>query len=162
MVQSLRRDFPGLEVQLFRADRVAGPEHLSFAARGAIAAFRQGRERSRTLAVELLLYASCQRQISKAIELLGLAANIHEAVFAAITDRPVPQELEESLEKSLQARTDDRVIEISSRKKALELMKVYDISKKTIASAQLPNENEVSVLKRLVIERSALLTVEKK
>ncbi len=162
MVQSLRHDFPNLEIQLFRADRVAGSEHLSFAARGAIGAFRQNRARSRTLAVELLLYASCQRQISKAIELLGLASNTHEAVFAAITDRPVPKELEESLEKLLQARTDDTVIEISSRNKALELMKVYDISKKTIASAQLPNENEVSVLKRLIIERSALLTVEKK
>ena len=151
-----------MEIQLFRADRIAGPEHLSLAAKGAIRAFRQHRERSRTLAVELLLYASCQRQISKAIQLLGLTSSTDEAVLTAFSDRPIPQELVEATGKLLQARKDDTVIEISSRRKTSELMRVYDISKRSISAAQLPNEGEMSVLKRLIIERSALLTVEKK
>ncbi len=161
MLRELRAQFPTLEIQLFRADRIAGREHLIFAAVAAISAFRQHRQRSHTFAVELLLYASCQRQISKAIQLLGFTSSTHEAVLAAVTSNALSPKLEQRMEKTLKARKDDNVIEIASKDKISELMKVYDISRKSMSSAQLPGEAETSVLKRLIIERSALLAVEK-
>ena len=160
-MRELRAQFPKFEIQLFRADRIAGPEHLIFAAVAAIRAFRQHRQRSHTLAVELLLYTSCQRQIAKAIELLGFTSSTHEAALAAITGDALPPKLEQRMEKTLKARKEDNVIEVVSEDKVSELMKVYDISRKSMSSAQLPGEAETSVLKRLIIERSALLAVEK-
>ncbi len=161
MLRELRAQFPTLEIQLFRADRIAGPEHIIFAAVAAISAFRRHRQRSHTFAVELLLYASCQRQILKAIQLLGFTSSTHEAVLAAVTSNALSPKLEQRMEKTLKARKDDNVIEIASKDKISELMKVYDISRKSMSSAQLPGEAETSVLKRLIIERSALLAVEK-
>jgi len=160
-LRELRAQFPKFEIQLFRADRIAGPEHLIFAAGAAIRAFRQHRQRSHTFAVELLLYASCQRQISKAIQLLGFTSSTHEAVLTAVTSNALPPKLEQRMEKTLKARKDDNVIEVASEDKISELMNVYNISRKSMSSAQLPGEAATSVLKRLIIERSALLAVEK-
>ena len=161
LLRELRAQFPKLQIQLFRANRIAGPEHLIFAATAAISALRQHRQRAHTLAVELLLYVSCQRQISKAIQLLGLTSNSHEAVLAAVTGETLPSGLEHGIEKTLKASKDDDVIEVTCQKKVSELMRVYNISRKSITAAQLPGEAETSVLKRLIIERSALLAVEK-
>src|SRR2546428_12953025 len=60
------------EVQLLKADLVAGPEHLQFAARNAIYSFKGKRRKSKSLAMELLLYIGGQRQIAKVIKFLGV------------------------------------------------------------------------------------------
>src|SRR5437667_8910161 len=60
------------EVQLVKADLIGGPEHLQFAARNALYSFKGKRRRSKSLAMELLLYISCQRQIAKAIRFSGV------------------------------------------------------------------------------------------
>src|SRR5262249_40327514 len=161
LLQELRKFYPNTEIQLLRADRVAGPEHIIFAASAAIDAYRQHRERSHTLAVELLLYASCQRQISKAIQFLGLSSHTRNAVLVALTGEESPLDLRKGVDEIVKARPDDSVIEISSEGKASKLMKAYDISRKSIDASRLPGESEDSVLKRLIIERSALLAVEK-
>ena len=55
------------EVQLVKSDLIAGLEHLQFAARNALSSFKGPRRRSKSLAMELLLYISCQSQIEKGI-----------------------------------------------------------------------------------------------
>src|SRR5438034_11744252 len=54
------------EVQLVKSDLIAGPEHLQFAARNALSSFKGPRRRSKSLAMELLLYkigrASCRER----------------------------------------------------------------------------------------------------
>src|SRR5438046_10003836 len=60
------------QVQLVKSDLIAGPEHLQFAARNALSSFKGPRRKSKSLAMELLLYISCQRQIAKAIKILGV------------------------------------------------------------------------------------------
>lgn len=59
-------------VQLLRADRVHGADHLRLAARLASRAVTEGRARSADLATETLLYAAGERQVGKALALLGL------------------------------------------------------------------------------------------
>src|SRR5205809_6442758 len=68
----LRSTAEKAQVQLLQAKLIAGPEHLSFAARNALHSFRSRSTRSKSLAVEFLLYVSCQRQIAKTIMLLGV------------------------------------------------------------------------------------------
>jgi KEOPS complex subunit Cgi121 len=161
LLRELRNEFPKSEIQLFRADHVAGKEHIVFAANGAVRAFRQHQERARTLAVELLLYMSCQRQISKAIQRLGVGPRTSEVVLAAFTADDTAGPLAERIAKKLKATPNDEVIEIQSKKKTTELMRTYDITPREIESARITGEDDNSTLMRLVIERGALLTVEK-
>ncbi|MEA3201311.1 MAG: hypothetical protein QOE90_2739 [Thermoplasmata archaeon] len=65
-------------VQLLRADRVYGADHLRLAARLAARAQAEGRGRAADLATETLLYAAGERQVAKALAFLGL----HEGVVA--------------------------------------------------------------------------------
>lgn len=64
----------GAPIQLVRADRVHGAQHLRHAARLAALALAQGRSRASDLPTETLLYAAGERQIGKAIAALGLEA----------------------------------------------------------------------------------------
>ncbi|MFA5860297.1 MAG: KEOPS complex subunit Cgi121 [Candidatus Thermoplasmatota archaeon] len=59
-------------VQLLRADRVYGPDHLTLAAQLAARALAEGRARSADIATETLVYAAGERQIGKALVFLGL------------------------------------------------------------------------------------------
>jgi len=60
-------------IQLLRADRVYGADHLRLAARLAQRAMDEGRARSVDLPTETLLYAAGERQVGKALAFLGLA-----------------------------------------------------------------------------------------
>jgi len=59
-------------VQLLRADRIYGVDHLRHAAALAARAFAEERARSADVATETLLYAAGERQIGKALAFLGL------------------------------------------------------------------------------------------
>lgn len=72
-------------VQLVRADRVFGADHLRLAARLAEAAFRESRARTADLPTEALLYAAGERQVGKALAFLGLAPGV-EGVAAVAWD----------------------------------------------------------------------------
>lgn len=63
----------GLPVQLLRADRVYGADHLKLAALLAQRAYVQGRARTADVPTETLLYAAGERQVGKALAFLGLA-----------------------------------------------------------------------------------------
>lgn len=60
-------------IQLLRADRIYGADHLRLAARLAQRAMEEGRARSADLPTETLLYAAGERQVGKALSFLGLA-----------------------------------------------------------------------------------------
>ncbi len=59
-------------LQFLRADRVYGRDHLVVAARAALRAFERGRAKGGSLPVEAVRYAAGERQIGKALSLLGL------------------------------------------------------------------------------------------
>src|SRR5437016_13134027 len=74
------------EVQLLKADLVAGPEHLQFAARNAIYSFKGKRRKSKSLAMELLLYIGGQRQIAKVIRFLGVDSKDSRIAVVALSE----------------------------------------------------------------------------
>jgi len=161
LLESIREEFPRLDIQLFRADHIAEKEHLTFAAIGAVRAFHQHQERSRTLAVELLLYSSCQRQITKAIQRLGVSPQTREIVLAAFASEDNADRLAQLVARKLKANQNDDVIRVLTKKKQVELMNTYDITEREIQSARLTGETDNSALQRIIIERGALLAVEK-
>lgn len=149
------------EVQLVKADLIAGPEHLQFAARNALYSFRGDRRRSKSLAMELLLYISCQRQIAKAIKFLGVdSKDSHVALIALSPSKDAIQELASRARSVLNGEPDDGRIEIGSEQKMARLRESYGVTVKEMEAARLEEETETSVLKRLIVERSAFLDIE--
>lgn len=160
-LKQLRSSFRRAQLQLLKADLIAGREHLLFAARNALEAFNGRNPRSKSLAVELLLYISCQRQISKAIRLLGVGPGDKRVVLVALSDsKDVLEELTKTARLFVTGHPADDLIEINTKKKVAELRKVYGVTNRELEAARFPAEKGTDVLKRLVIERSALLALE--
>lgn len=159
ILRRLRTTNDKVQIQLLKAGLIAGPEHLRFAARNALHSFKGKNPRSKSLAVELLLYISCQRQISKAIRILGVEPSDNNIVLVALSDsKDALQELETEARSFLGDPVDD-LIEIGSRRKLADVQRTYGVSKKEMHAARFEGETDEQVLKRLVVERSALLSV---
>ncbi|HVH16058.1 MAG TPA: KEOPS complex subunit Cgi121 [Candidatus Angelobacter sp.] len=148
------------KVQLVKADLIGGPEHLQFAARNALHSFSGPQRRSKSLAVELLLYISCQRQIAKAIKLLGVDSRDSRVALVALSDsKNAILELDRQASSVIGGERDRNLIEIGSRHKMDVLQRSYGITGREMEATRLVGEADSSVLKRLIIERSALLDI---
>lgn len=147
-------------VQFFDADLIAGQEHLFFAALNALRAFESKMNISSGLAMETLLFASAQRQIKKAVELLGIKSDSSRiaVLILAETKRRAAESLE-TVSRMISGERDDGVIELNEEKfEAIEgLFHVTDRELK----ARLKKEGlEKEALIDLVIERVALLATQ--
>ena len=144
-------------VQFFDATHVAGPQHLYFAAVNALNAFEKGTNISNNLAIETLLYASAQRQIKKAVKMLGIKQDSSEVAALIITENQ--HRKDESLRlitRTVPGERDDSILELTS-KKTVEIRKLFGISNLEF-EAKLEKEGlEKEALTDLVIERMALL-----
>jgi tRNA threonylcarbamoyladenosine modification (KEOPS) complex Cgi121 subunit len=160
ILNELRRKFEGVDLQLFRADRLAGKEHIIFAARNAVDSFAGEGRRTKHLAVELLLFASGEHQIVEAIKLLGVSSSGSKIVVVGLSrEKSSSTDFSTRVLKVTKGEPDDAVIDLDSQSKLIDLKKAYNFSDKQLGSARMPGESEASVLKRLIIERSALLAL---
>ena len=75
----------GCQVAFVNADYVADLSHVEFAAKKAIKAWNEGKRISRSLTMEILLYAAATRQIWKALE-LGLKEGRNRVVAVVLND----------------------------------------------------------------------------
>jgi KEOPS complex subunit Cgi121 len=146
-----------IQVQFFNAEMIATWEHLYFAVLNGLTAFRTKRNVSKNLAVEVVLYASAQRQIRKAIELLGVKSGCADVAVVVVGETPEAVEAAVMLVSKYFCREpDERVLELSPAKV------------RNIRSAFAMTENELAVVTKrgdaeralvdLVIERMALLS----
>src|SRR5436309_7741027 len=72
-LRDLRESFYGVELQLLRADRIAGTEHILFAARNAVDSFTGKDRRAKHLSMEFLLFSTGEHQIVEAVKLRGVS-----------------------------------------------------------------------------------------
>ena len=148
------------EVQLVKADLIAGPEHLQFAARNAIYSFNGERRRSKSLAMELLVYVSCQRQIAKAINFLGVDSKDSRIALVALSDsKDAIQELDRRARLIVSGEQDDNLVEIGTKQKMAQIKHSYGVNSREMEAARFEGETDSSILKRLIVERSALLDI---
>lgn len=160
-LQDLRESFDGIELQLLRADRIAGVEHMLFAARNAVDSFKGKDRRAKHLSMEFLLFVTGEHQIVEAIKLLGVSESIAELALVGLSERNVDSAaLIDRATKVLRGILDDSVLGVETTKKMEDLKKAYHISDKQLNAARMPGETESSLLKRLVIERSTVLVLE--
>jgi tRNA threonylcarbamoyladenosine modification (KEOPS) complex Cgi121 subunit len=158
-LRQLRSSNEGIQVQLLKAELVAGPEHLRFAARNALHSFRGKSSRSKSLAVEFLLFVSCQRQISKAIRFLGVEPSDDRVILVALSESREALLEFENVSRSLLGDPDESLVEIGSKRKLVEIERSYGVSKREMEAARFEGETDGQVLTRLVVERSALLSI---
>jgi len=156
----IRRRLGGTAVQFFDADVVAGWEHLYFAVLNALKAFESGRTISKNLAVECLLYASAQRQISSALELIGIKGGSSRVAVLVVADGK--EEAEGALREVsvlIGGKRDDDVFELSDEKLPL-VRRLFDISDVELRT-RLGDGGEKKALSGLVTEHIALLAVQR-
>ena len=156
-LEKFRKENIGAAVQFFDAEHVAGPQHMHFAALHALSAFNKNTNISNNLAVEALLYASAQRQIKKAVKMLGIKQNSSEVVALIITEKGHKKaDCLNLIAETVQGERDDSVLELTDRKVG-NIKKLFRISDLEF-EAKLPKEGqEKEALTDLVIERMALL-----
>jgi len=142
-IKKLEKTYGGKKtaVQLMRADRVFGELHIRSAAEHASRAVEQGRNRSDDIGVELILYAAAERQITVAIDKLGVRNDTDEIAIAIIGKVE-----ENELLAMLGLQRDDAVLEPSQEKD----YRIFGITDEELASV---GEER---LQDLVLERVAL------
>jgi KEOPS complex subunit Cgi121 len=158
LLKAIRKDNQtDVAVQFFNADLVATWEHLYFAVVNALTAFSTKRNISRNLAIEVMLYASAQRQIRKAIELLGVKPGCADVAIVVVAD--APEAVEATLQlvfKHFSKEPDDHVLELSPEK-VRSIRRAFTITDKELSVVVKKGDVDRGLVD-LVIERMALLS----
>jgi tRNA threonylcarbamoyladenosine modification (KEOPS) complex Cgi121 subunit len=156
-LKSHRKQKSALELQFFDADLVATPEHLYFAVLNALQAFKAKTNCSKSVAVEAMLYASAQRQISRAIEHIGVKPESRNLAVAIVGED------EKQVEKQLIALSeyfgcapDVTVLQLTEPKKR-RIKVAFQVSDEEMGTQKTTAE---AALVDLVVERMALLSTQ--
>jgi len=147
-----------IAVQFFDAELIATWEHMHFAVLDALLAFRNGWNISRDLAMEVMLYASAQRQIRKAIDLAGVKQGSSDVAMMIIgEDQAAVKRTLSAVSERLGKQPDETVLELS-KSKTSRIRRAFGISEAEIATVSEKNPDKALV--NLVIERMALLATQ--
>ncbi len=156
-LEQFRKENKNVPIQFFDAKKVAGPQHLYFAALNALNAFEKKTNISNILAVEALLYASAQRQITKAVKMLGIKQDSSEVAALIMTEnRHKKIDYLCLVTKIITGERNDSVLELTDKK--IENIKILFKISNIEFDTKLEKEGlEKEALTDLVIERMALL-----
>ena len=135
----------GMPVQFLNADYVCGKEHLQTAIEHAQRAFDRGKAISDTMAMEILLYASGEVQISTALAKMGIADGCENV--ACVISNEIDMD---SLLAFLDLKRDDSVLDCTEEK----LLR-FGIHKESISAAGQ------DTMADLVFERVGMVDVKK-
>jgi tRNA threonylcarbamoyladenosine modification (KEOPS) complex Cgi121 subunit len=145
-------------IQLLDPSLIAGFDHLYFATLNALKAFETGKSISKDLGVEILLYASGQHQISKAIQLLGLKPSSSEvAVLILAETREKALMALNKVSNMLQGDQCDEIFNMT-QKKIPKIKAAFKIKDSEIEAAMRKSEEQA--IMSLLIEHAALLVTQ--
>ncbi len=148
----------GVDIQFFDADLIAAQEHLYFAALNALQAFRGKTNRSKTVAVETMLYASAQRQIQRAIERIGIKPQTQNmAVLIVGEDQGQIKAQLGALSEHLGCVPDESVLQLTADKVA-KIRVAFQITDEELATEKRGNTERA--IADLVVEHIALLSTQ--
>jgi len=131
-------------IQLLQARGIAGEKHILQATLQAIKAFEMNNNTAKDLGLEICVRTSSQRQISRALKILGIGnGKMDICVVAVDCDEDIPKKLENVLGKR---HPEVLLADVDT------LQELYEISPQEIKSA--------GNIERVMIERTALLNLE--
>jgi len=149
-------------VQFFDAKLVAGWQHLYFAALNAVNAFSKELNISNNLDIEILLYASAQRQIKEAVRLIGIHPNSSKVAVVIIANTRIEASSMLSVISALltQSTRDDGLLELTDDK-VEGIKRLFEISDIELGSKVEREDGKKEALIDLVIEHVALLVTQR-
>lgn len=158
---AIRKKAGDAHVQFFDAKLIAGWEHLYFAALNALNAFKNKINISKSVAIETLLYASAQRQIEKAVELLGIKPESSQVAVLILTEtKQRGASTLKAVSGLMMGERDDSVLELTNGK-VKGIKGLFGISDLEL-EAKLKREGlEKEALIDLVVEHMALLATQR-
>jgi Uncharacterized conserved protein len=135
-------------VQVVNADFIVGREHVEFAVKKALNSFKSGKNISRDLSIEIMLYLSGKRNIDKAMG-IGVKKGKNDALFILYGDDT------ENLEKEIKDRyvIEEKDLLKYDKSKNRKLMEFFGITKEEIEAV---GEEKIP---KLVMERVILLDI---
>ncbi len=149
----------GVWIQFFEADLIATQQHLYFAVLNALLAFKNQTNLSKSLAMETMLYASAQRQIQKAIGLLGIKPESTDLAVVIIGEKTEQiKTMLSEVSACLHGEADDSVLEITPKKMA-KIQEAFEVTSQMLEATKKQKVSEMAVVD-LVIERMALLATQ--
>lgn len=145
---------PEISVQIFRAESVAGYEHLLTAAYLSVKAWATRKKLAKSPAVEVLLYASAKRQIKEAITSIGVTEGSRGWVVIALSSSRTKLK---ATHKAIMhyGLEDEGLVELTEDKFPF-LVDRYRITQDELAVAEQLTTSKKEALKSLVLERVAL------
>lgn len=147
----------GVEVQLFDGGRVAGRRHIELALGNAHEASRRRYGLAKSLGMETLLYASTQRQISKALSLVGVNPQTSRLVVVVIgRDRAKREEGLRTVEGLVGGVRRDELLEDVGGEELGGLMNLYGVSEEELEATRMPGQSRAEAFTNLMAERMAL------
>ncbi len=159
-LEHVRREVREVHVQFFDAKLIAGQQHLYFAALNALKAFKRKSNISSSLAIETLLYASAQRQIRKAVDMLGIKEDSSQvAVLIMAENRQGMDDCLKVVSRLMSGERDDDVLELTDEK-IEDIKKLFGVSDLEIEAKLRRKGLEREALVDLVIEHVALLATQ--
>ncbi len=109
--------------------------------------------------METMLYASAERQIRKAIELLGVKRDSANVAVVIIGENPNSiKSVLSAVSKSISAEPDETVLELP-KEKVRSIRRAFGITEKELEAVLEKNDAEQALV-NLVIERMALLSTQ--
>ena len=158
-------------IQLFNSNLIATKQHLYISAYHALKAFKEKRNIADKINMEIMLYASGQRQIGKAINLLGVKPENKQIAAIIITKEKKENNNNNSkdhknvikkLLQLLKAKESQKVLEITEKKRNI-ILKKFNITEKMLeATAKEKTEKALNkAITELILEKIALLALEK-
>jgi tRNA threonylcarbamoyladenosine modification (KEOPS) complex Cgi121 subunit len=149
----------GILIQFFNADLIATQQHLYFAVLNALWAFKNKTNLSKSLAMETMLYASSQRQIQKAIALVGIKPETSDLALVIIGEKSESVEVMlKEVSVCLNVEADDTVLELTPKKSA-KIQEAFGINSAMLQAVAKQKNCDMAVVD-LVIERVALLATQ--
>jgi len=136
-----------IAIQALNADMIYGKNHLISAVEHAKRAISQKKNTTNSLSMEILLYASGERQIKLAIPKMGVKQGKSNVAFV-FADGKISDNLVNDLLKKVSLNYDDKVLEGD-----IDTLKKFGINKKAIATVSEDRYGD------LILEKVAMVDI---
>ena len=162
LFQNATKEYPEVSIQLVDLDRVPGQRYLKLATVNAENSFHSKQPITKTLAMELLLYISAEKQIVRALKHVGITPETCRIAAVALgVDRDRVLAAADFLSGSLGQGSEDGLLDDWSRLRIKNVRSGFDIGEKEIKATIRKNEAKRMAIERLAVERSAMLAAKK-
>jgi tRNA threonylcarbamoyladenosine modification (KEOPS) complex Cgi121 subunit len=162
ILNEVRKKHATISAQFVDLDKVPGSRYLFLATLNALRSFHSSQPISRTLAMEILLYVSGNRQISEAIQLVGMTSETKRIAVVLVGETAEEvSAVAELVGQILNQRNNDELLDQWSSARMGNVLAIFDIGPKELKATTRNGEEKAQAIERLAIERSALVALRK-